>query len=144
MSKKSILIHRAERFCETHKYRMTEPRARVLSALAKDKQPMGAYQIINLLSSQTEKVSPPTIYRAIEFWHKHGFIHRIESMNAYVACCEHQHHENFCIFICSNCNTTQELNMKCLPGPVTHDIKNRHLTITNSVTEIRGKCSQCS
>jgi Fur family zinc uptake transcriptional regulator len=138
------LMRRAKRFCEAGKYRFTEPRERVLSLLASYSEPMGAYQILESLSSRTEKLSPPTVYRAVEFWHEHGFIHRVESMNAYIACCEHNHHENFCIFICNECNTVVELNMQNFAPTIASDINHKHLTVTSSTTEIYGQCNKCN
>ena len=137
------LIHRAQKFCEASKYRFTAPRARVLSLLADCNAPMSAYQMLASLSSGKATISPPTVYRAIEFWNKHGFIHRIASMNAYIACCGHKQHENACIFICNTCHAVLELTMQQLPPPVVSAIASKHLTVTGSTTEIYGKCAQC-
>jgi Fur family zinc uptake transcriptional regulator len=136
-------ITRAKKFCETHKYRFTEPRRRVLSLLVSENVAMGAYEVLEALSSDKERLSPPTVYRAIDFWNKNGFIHRIESMNAYIACCEHSHHKNFCIFICKLCNTVMELKLPHLPAPITRVLENNDLTMAHSTTEIYGKCSRC-
>ncbi|MFN3233879.1 MAG: Fur family transcriptional regulator [Gammaproteobacteria bacterium] len=138
------LVNRAKNFCEMKKYRFTIPRERVLTALAKRNKPMGAYQIIETLSTDKEKINPPTVYRAIEFWIKHGFIHRIESMNAYIACCGFHKHENFCMFICNNCNMVTELTMDKFPSGITEQILNKGMTIMSSFTEIYGKCCQCN
>ncbi len=137
------LINKAREYCETKKHRFTLPRERVLSILKQAKIPMGAYQILEALSSSHEKVNPPTIYRAIEFWLKHGFIHRIESMNAFIVCCEHLQHDNFCIFICDGCQQVIELDMCHLPAPMTNDIVKKQLKITHASTEVHGKCRQC-
>lgn len=141
MSKPNLVL-RAQKFCEANKYRFTEPRERVLSLLANCDKPMGAYQILESLSYRKGKISPPTIYRAIDFWSEHGFIHRVESMNAYIACCRHKEHENFCIFICDKCSTVLELQMKNL-AQITSDFIDKRLTATRFTTEIHGKCSQC-
>jgi len=139
----SAIMTRAKRFCEVNKFRFTEPRERVLSLLADCSEPMGAYQILAALSSYKGKVNPPTVYRAIEFWNKHRFIHRVESMNAYIVCCENKYHENFCIFICNECNTVLELKMNNFPLTITNALQNKDLTVTRSTTEMYGKCRQC-
>lgn len=137
------LIQRARSFCETNKHRFTEPRKRVLSILASSHRPMGAYDILNTLSAGIEKINPPTVYRAIEFWNKHGFIHKIDSKNTYVACCEHQQHANFCIFICDNCQDVQEILFNTLPAFKSCNGNKHAFTITRSTTEIHGQCGQC-
>lgn len=143
LSRSNITI-RAKQFCEANKHRFTEPRERVLSLLVSANEPMGPYQILDALSDGKEKVQPPTVYRAIDFWSRHGFIHRVASMNAYIACCDHQRHENFCIFICNECNKVLELKTRSLHPTVTNAIENHHLTITQSFTEMHGKCSECN
>jgi len=140
---KSDLLRRAKHYCEDGKYRFTQPRERVLSLLIQSKAPMGAYQILEYLSSNKEKINPPTVYRAIEFWTQHGFIHRVESMNAYIVCCEHKQHSNLCVFICNECQDALELKMNKLPYPIANDLKNKHMTITGSATEIYGRCGKC-
>ncbi len=137
-------LNRAKRFCETNKYRFTEPRERVLSLLLSRHEPLGAYQILKLLSSKQAKIKPPTVYRAIDFWKKNGFIHRIESMNAYIACCEHKHHQNFCIFICNQCNKVSELTLETLSQSITNIIKDKSIVITRSTTELFGSCFECN
>ena len=111
---RSFVINRAKEFCKIGKHRFTLPRERVLSVLASGSAPMGAYKILTQLSQNEEKLKPPTVYRAINFWNTHGFIHRIESMNAYIICCRLHQHENFCVFICSSCHTAFELHMASL------------------------------
>lgn len=138
------LIKRATTYCQLGKHRMTEPRKRVLSLLASARSPMGAYQILKALSSNSKKINPPTIYRAIEFWLQHGFIHRIQSLGTYISCREHLHHENFCIFVCDVCHMVIELEMPALPKNLATDIKQKHLAISGIQTEIRGTCSHCS
>ena len=140
--KEKYVLTRAKKYCENNKLRFTEPRKKVLSLLANTHSPFGAYKIKNLLSSGKEQPNPPTIYRAIEFWEKHGFIHRVESLNAYIVCCQNHQHENFCIFICDNCNITKEL---CLKDNLisTNNFKENGFTAHSYTTEIRGKCSKC-
>lgn len=141
--RKSDLLFRAKRYCDVGKHRFTQPRERVLSLLASSIEPMGAYEILERLSCEKQKINPPTIYRAIEFWVQHGFIHKVQSMSAYIACCEHQHHENFCIFICDDCHKVIELKMQHLPKPITMNIEKKHLTIRGSNTEVHGICNRC-
>ena len=140
--KEKYVLNRAKKYCEKNKLRFTEPRKNVLSLLAKSNKPFGAYKIKKLLSLGKGKPNPPTIYRSIEFWEKHGFIHRIESLNAYIVCCQNHQHENFCIFICDNCNITKEIHLKknLLSS---NNFKENGFTIHKYNTELTGKCSKC-
>ena len=140
--RKKNLLHRAKQYCSSGKHRFTQPREQVLAVLANMNEPMGAYQILEILSSGKRKINPPTVYRAIDFWEQHGFIHRIQSMNAYITCCEHDHHENLCIFICDNCKKVAELHMESI-SPLSSEIERKHFKVASSNTEVHGACNDC-
>lgn len=135
------LMRRAKRFCEENKYRLTKPRVDVLRLLASNEMPASAYDILHQLSLE-RRVSPPTVYRAISFWEKHGFIHRVESINAYIACCQHSRHTNFSVFICKLCEFVRELDLNTSYFDSIEYKKNR-LTITSSKAEVYGTCHNC-
>ena len=78
-------IEKAKKYCFEHKYKYTEPREKVLKAILESDDVLGAYDILEIMTTKDEKPRPPTIYRAIEFWETHGFIHRVESANGYIA-----------------------------------------------------------
>ena len=59
---------------------------RVFNFLKKQKQPLTAYEILDLLRSEGITAAT-TVYRALDKLHKDGLIHRIESLNAWTICC---------------------------------------------------------
>lgn len=67
-------------------FRLTPVRLRVLEALAAAANPQGAYDLLNALNRRTPKLAPTAVYRALEFWEGEGFIHKIRSEGAWVAC----------------------------------------------------------
>src|SRR6202043_12814 len=71
----------AERICRERGVRLTETRRRVLELILEAGQPIGAYGLLGRLSGHP---MPPTVYRAIDFLLAQKFIHRIESLNAFV------------------------------------------------------------
>src|SRR3954453_12524056 len=76
----------AEERCAEDDQRLTPPRRRVLELLLQHGQPMKAYDLIAGFATGGPPAKPPTVYRALDFLEKQGFAHRIESLNAYVAC----------------------------------------------------------
>ena len=136
-------ILRAKKYCEEGGYRFTDGRKSVLQLLLDNPYPMGAYDIIKALSSEQCKINPPTVYRAIDFWIEHGFIHKIQSTNSYLACCNKEQHADFCIFLCEECNTVTELNINSVLPSVEKDLIDRKLTFKQSSLEIRGTCGDC-
>lgn len=136
------LLMRAKKFCVQERHRFTKPREHVLTMLAHAKNPIGAYQISNTPAATGEKFNPATVYRAIKFWLKHEFIHCIESMNTYIACCKKEHHTDFCVFICEKCNQSIELSADFILQ-TTPEIQQPGLQISKTNIEIRGSCNNC-
>ncbi len=78
----------AEQRLARDEQRLTAPRRRVLELLLEAGQPVKAYDLISAFGETGEPAKPPTVYRALDFLEKQGFVHRIESLNAFVACRE--------------------------------------------------------
>ncbi len=61
---------------------------KVLSALGRSEKPLSAYDILDRARSDALK-APVQVYRALEKLESRGLVHRIEALNAFVACSEH-------------------------------------------------------
>ena len=92
--------------------------------------------------SYERKINPPTVYRAVEFWLKHGFIHRIESLNNYIACNNNHDHKGIQILICDKCGVTKEICVddKRISAELS---KKESFLVHNWSMEIHGLCSHC-
>ena len=85
-------IRQVEQACAQKGLQLTPLRQAILAILAENTAPLGAYAIIEALSRREGKaIAPPTVYRTLDFLLEHGFLHKIESRNAY-ARCEHFDH----------------------------------------------------
>lgn len=135
-------ITEAEKFCEKNKYRFTQPRKEVLEVIINYKAPLSAYDILKILSVEKE-VKPPTVYRAIEFWSKHGFIHRIESLNAYISCDLSHKHKGTQVIICDKCGMTKEV---CFGDfKIAKKVQESEgFVVADWNVEIRGLCKNCA
>ena len=140
----SPTLVRAEKYCIENNHRFSEQRKNVLEVLAASKKAVGAYDIMQVLSSEDNMVKPPTVYRALDFWVKHGFAHKIESLNAYIACCNDHDHDHSLIMICNDCQQIDEVAFPHLPDHISATLDIRHFTLDKSVMEITGHCAQCS
>ncbi len=101
--------------CKTNKWRLTEPRLKVLKIISLSNRPIKAYDILKKLGDLIKNPKPPTAYRAIEFWEKHNFIHRIESLNAYAVCNKKHTHNGSQFLICNDCGKVIESDLFDLP-----------------------------
>lgn len=123
--------------------RITEPREYVLAIIAAAKTPMTAYDVLDALAEKLDKPKPPTAYRALEFLMAHGFIHRIESLNAYVACGEDHKHRGSQFMICDSCGHVEEIHLCHIPDALNEKANGRGFTLTHWNAELHGTCSRC-
>ena len=138
------LLEKAYKHCVAHGYRFTHPRERVLKILVDESKPLGAYDILQRLSCEMSKPNPPTVYRAIQFWHQEGFIHCIDSLKSYVACASGHHIGQTQFFVCNQCDFVKELESNMDFSPVARSAQAIRFAIKNCTVEIKGLCEQCN
>lgn len=70
---------------------LTKNQALVMGALTHSDGPLSAYTILDKLRDQGFR-APLQVYRALDKLLEYGLVHRLESLNAFVACaCPHEH-----------------------------------------------------
>ncbi len=143
MNMNANVLKQAQSYCEEHKYRLTQPRLQVLKIIGTSTKPLGAYDILEELGKVIANPKPPTVYRAIEFWQQHGFIHRIESLNAYVACEAGHQHKGSQFMICDDCGAVIETHLCELPKPLKDSTAKNTFTPSRWNLEIHGVCAAC-
>ena len=147
MTEKNISerVKRARMIVERSGERFTPLREHVLELIIKDGRAIKAYDLLDQLKPEVGSPKPPTIYRALEFLSRHGLIHRVEALNAFIAC-DHSHHHDGNehhhlaeFFICENCSGVEERHAHdhadCRPDG---------FSITRSVVEHYGTCGNCA
>ena len=82
----------------------------VLGALDRSGRPLSAYDI--LANAQPSSLKAPVqVYRSLQKLEQHGLVHRIEALNAFVACSEKSHiHHRPGFIICRDCGTVREFD----------------------------------
>lgn len=83
----------------------------VLNALQSATGPQTAYNLLENLKKFGIN-SPPIVYRALERLVERGAVHRIQALNAFVACnCSHDHeHALSVLTVCGQCRQVHELH----------------------------------
>lgn len=133
------MIEAARKICEEKGRRFTPLREHVFSLITEESGPVKAYDLLDKLKPELGSPKPPTVYRALEFLAGLGLIHRVEALNAYVAC-DHSHGGHVAeFFICEKCENLQERHandhVDCVPNG---------FTIRRSVIEHYGVCENCA
>lgn len=137
------VIQQAQMICAEKKERLTQPRLEVLKIISQSQKPLGAYEILNKLEAALDSPKPPTVYRAIDFWVQMGFIHRIESLNAYVLCHAHHPHQGAQFMICDDCGTVMEVHLDEVMQFLQHPLSKNSFIPLRWNLEIHGQCSSC-
>jgi len=140
----AAVLRSAEAACRERGVLFTAIRRSVLESLWQSAQPMGAYELMGVVKSKLgRKLSPPTIYRALDFLLEQGLISRIESRNAFVPCA-HPERDHACVyFICDACGSSLEIENSRLEALVEQEAASLGFRIGRSVIEMQGTCAHC-
>lgn len=133
----------AEALCLERGDRLTPLRKRVLQLVWDSHKPVKAYDLLDHLSAGRKRAAPPTVYRALEFLHGAGLVHRIESMNAFVGCARPARRHSAQFLICTACGTVAELDDARLSADINASAKRLGFTVKEAKIEIAGLCPEC-
>ena len=138
-------LERAKVICQRWGKRLTPVRQSVLELLHSQRAPLKAYDILKRLQREGYPAHPPTAYRALEFLLRERLIHRLNSLNAYVACAHPQTSHSECYFlVCSSCGKCQESCSGNLKKAIRKMAKGSDFRVLVSSLEIQGLCSVCA
>ncbi|NDK39307.1 transcriptional repressor [Pseudoxanthomonas gei] len=136
-----------ERACQERGLRLTPIRARVLQLIAEAGKPVKAYELLDLVRAQkgVGADAPPTVYRALDFLMANGFVHKLESVNAFVAC----HHPNsdqhsVPFLICDRCHSAVELEDREVVSQLEARAKALGFQPQAQTLEVHGLCARCA
>ncbi len=137
-------LDQAADICRRHGVRFTELRREILSLILAADRPIGAYDLLDRLKETRGRAAPPTIYRAIEFLKAQGFIHRIELLNAFVACLDaDQQAHPIQFLICTTCGSVEELRDRQIMTAIEQAAATRRFSRSSETIEIQGICYKC-
>ena len=102
-------VREVEAVCRERGLRLTALRERVLRLIADAERPVKAYELLELMREGHGPAAPPTVYRALDFLLESGFIHKLESINAFVGCHHPRVQHSVPFLICDHCHATVEL-----------------------------------
>ena len=124
---------------------LTKNQQLVLTILNKADMPLSAYSILDGLREFGFK-APLQVYRALDRLIELGKVHRIESMNAFIAC-EHslcKVSDMTAFTICDKCEKVSEVKDKELSDYMHLRAEKFGLQAPKTNIEFHGLCSDCS
>jgi len=137
-------VSKASALCQKRGARLTPLREAVLRLIYQSDKPIGAYTILdNLHPNQTRRPAPPTVYRALEFLLEQGLIHRLVSLNAYIACEAPEHVHTAQFLICEKCGCVQEIKNLTLLEDIERQADYLGFKVHDHIIELKGYCKSC-
>ncbi|MFV2053064.1 transcriptional repressor [Aliiroseovarius sp. YM-037] len=139
----SDALSAAEQYCAAHKLQLTKVRHRVLEILLGQHRAMGAYEILDQLSAEGMGSQPPVAYRALDFLVSNGFAHKVEKLNAYIACSYPGEVHSPAFMICRACGAVVEAQSRVATGTLGDAAEALGFQIEKTVVEAEGLCPVC-
>jgi Fur family zinc uptake transcriptional regulator len=120
----------------------------VLGTLGRSDRPLSAYDILD----RTEALKAPVqVYRALQKLESRGLVHRIEALNAFVACADeahaHEHDHSQCghrpgFVICRACGAVREFEDRRI-AQVATAAAGADFSVELVSLEVYGRCAAC-
>jgi Fur family zinc uptake transcriptional regulator len=140
----AAIVREIEHECDARGLRLTPLRREVLELVAKARRPVKAYDLLESLRDRHAGAAPPTVYRALDFLLENGFIHKLESINAFVFCQHPAEAHQVPFLICDVCESATEV---CDEGAIAHLIERQAhdfgFRAKAQTLEVHGVCRRC-
>lgn len=133
----------ADGVCARAGVRLTALRREVLELVWQSHRPIGAYAILEVLARTRRRVTPPTVYRALDFLRAHGLVHRIASLNAYVGCVRPGSRHETQFLICTECGAAAELDDSAITAALATAAGKLGFSSRQRIVEVAGECPEC-
>lgn len=132
----------ADARCAAQQVQLTPVRRRTLEILLEAHEALGAYDVLSRLDADGFGSKPPVAYRALSFLVEQGLAHRIERLNAFVACTHPGASHDPAFLICRGCGTVAEA--ETVPGgALARAADAAGFRIEQTVIEVEGLCPAC-
>lgn len=132
-----------EALCRSQGLRLTETRRQVLELVWASHKAVKAYDLMEQLSEDGRHVKPPTVYRALDFLIAHGFVHRVDSLNAFVGCPHPGAAHSAQFLICDGCGEVSEMAAPSIDSAVARKAETAGFAISHQIIELHGSCPAC-
>lgn len=117
--------------------------AEIMTVLRTRREALTAYALLSALRPAHPRIAPPTVYRALAKLAESGRVHRLESMNAFIACRCDGDHDAFVMAICDDCGAVEESVAPELFAALSRLAGRSGFDAQRPVVELHGVCASC-
>jgi Fur family zinc uptake transcriptional regulator len=137
------LLASVQAVCASQSLRLTASRQRVFELVVAAGKPIKAYDLLDQLKQENSAAAPPTVYRALSFLLDHGFVHRLESINAFVACYHPEERHTVPFLLCDVCLQATELCQSDAAAQLEEEARRVGFLPGAQSLEVHGVCGPC-
>lgn len=134
----------AEELCQQQGQRLTETRRDVLTLLLKHGDSMKAYDLLDALRKTHPQIAPTTVYRPLQFLVDLGLVHRIDSLNAYIACTHDDPDAHDFLLVCPRCASVSEIEDEKVNKVLAKHLEQQGFVAQHHSVEISAVCRDCA
>ena len=118
---------------------------KVFEVIESSESPPGAYDLLNNRILRAIGFKAPTqIYRALKQLLDLNLIHKIESLNTFIACCSEHDKGPSILAICDSCGQVQDIPAENLAAQVEKEVGKKFPDLKELKIELKGICEECS
>ncbi len=136
-------VKAVEEACRERGLRLTPLRREVLQLVAASGKPVKAYDLLDRLRDTHGNAAPPTVYRALDFLLAQGFIHKLESINAFVWCPHPTDTHQVPFLICDVCENAVEVCDDQVADLIAAQARRMGFRPRAQTLEVHGVCEHC-
>ncbi|MGY6276395.1 transcriptional repressor [Methylomonas sp. MgM2] len=136
-------ISTAERICSKRGVHLTPIRHKILELIWNSHKAIKAYDLLDQIRPINDAAKPSTVYRALDFLLEQGFIHRVESLNAFVGCRNSGIRHDQLLLICTACHNVEERHAPEVFSALANELESATFTPQRKTIEIHGLCKNC-
>lgn len=136
-------MRHADSHCSKAGVRLTKQRRHILEIIGGSHKATGAYDVLEAMENQGHRTAPITVYRALDFLMSVGLVHRIASLNAFIACHRSHGPGPVQLLICKICGSVGELEEKTVTRALYKAAGKVGFEIEEPVVEVAGTCAHC-
>lgn len=139
----AAFVREVEDSCAQRELRLTPMRREVLELVAASTTPVKAYDLLESMRDRHNNIAPPTVYRALHFLLENRFIHKLESINAFVYCEHPAETHQVPFLICDVCDNAVEVCDPRVAELIEIQAHSFGFQAGEKTLEVHGICRDC-
>jgi len=137
-------LEAAEAYFQRNGIRFTPLRRRVFEIILKAGKPIGAYDILERLRDHGKIAASISVYRVLDFLIEQRFVHRLATINGYMACVSPEELHAAQFLICQCCGAVSEVSSPSIDKAIAEGAQAAKFQISYPLVEIMGVCENCT